>query len=98
MNEDVEPESKKHVENALLMHKYLSRCDKILRHATNAFDILDTMDGSDFLDFRDYLGDGSGFQSTQFRELEFLLGLNSLNRAAVISKSISFYLSYIRNW
>ena len=30
----------------------------------------------DFLDFRDYLTPASGFQSVQFREIEFRLGLS----------------------
>ncbi|KAL6060831.1 Tryptophan 2,3-dioxygenase [Balamuthia mandrillaris] len=59
------------------MHRYLQRADKILRHATTAFEVLEMMDPADFLDFRDVLGDGSGFQSTQFRELELLLGVTN---------------------
>ena len=38
-------------------------------------DILETMTPLEFLSFRDRLEAGSGFQSHQFRELEFALGL-----------------------
>lgn len=53
---------------------YLTRADVIVRHATSAFEILETLEPGDFIDFRDALGDASGFQSTQYRELEIALG------------------------
>ena len=37
-------------------------------------DILETMTPMSFTSFRDRLEDASGFQSVQFRELEFVLG------------------------
>ena len=37
--------------------------------------VLETMRPQDFLGFRDHLQPASGFQSVQFRELEFTLGL-----------------------
>jgi len=37
--------------------------------------VLETMSPQDFLDFRSLLAPASGFQSVQFRELEFLSGL-----------------------
>jgi tryptophan 2,3-dioxygenase len=44
---------------------------KVLVHQT---DILETMTPLEFLTFRDRLESASGFQSSQFRELEFALG------------------------
>lgn len=44
---------------------------KVLVHQT---DILETMTPLEFLTFRDRLESASGFQSFQFRELEFMLG------------------------
>ena len=44
---------------------------KVLVHQT---DILETMTPLEFLTFRDRLESASGFQSFQFRELEFALG------------------------
>jgi len=37
-------------------------------------DVLETMTPLDFLSFRERLESGSGFQSSQFREIEFVLG------------------------
>eukprot|EP01090_Pellita_catalonica_P004506 TRINITY_DN1432_c0_g1_i1.p1 TRINITY_DN1432_c0_g1~~TRINITY_DN1432_c0_g1_i1.p1 ORF type:complete len:284 (+),score=43.37 TRINITY_DN1432_c0_g1_i1:369-1220(+) len=66
--------SMQYTSNLIKVLRYIKRADKILRHTVGAFDILETMDPGDFLDFRDELGDGSGFQSTQFRLLELALG------------------------
>jgi len=52
----------------------LRRILTILKTMVAQTDILGTMTPLEFLSFRDYLESGSGFQSTQFRELEFLLG------------------------
>jgi tryptophan 2,3-dioxygenase len=41
--------------------------------------VLETMTPQDFLDFRTLLAPASGFQSAQFRELEFLSGLKDEN-------------------
>jgi tryptophan 2,3-dioxygenase len=40
-------------------------------------DVLETMTPLEFLSFRERLESGSGFQSFQFRELEFVLGLKN---------------------
>jgi tryptophan 2,3-dioxygenase len=42
-------------------------------------DVLETMTPMSFTSFRDRLDTSSGFQSTQFRELEFLLGYKRKN-------------------
>jgi tryptophan 2,3-dioxygenase len=42
---------------------------------TLSWDVLATMTPSDYSSFRDVLGSSSGFQSAQFRQVEFLLGL-----------------------
>ena len=47
----------------------------ILKVAVSQIDVLETMTPLDFLSFRERLESGSGFQSFQFRELEFVLGL-----------------------
>ena len=46
----------------------------ILKVLVAQLDILETMTPLEFLSFRDRLESGSGFQSAQFRELEFALG------------------------
>ena len=53
----------------------LKRVLTILKVMVAQLDILETMTPLEFLSFRDRLEAGSGFQSHQFRELEFSLGL-----------------------
>ena len=55
----------------------LKRVLTILKVAVAQIDVLETMTPLEFLSFRERLESGSGFQSFQFRELEFLLGLKS---------------------
>ena len=52
----------------------LKRILTILKVAVAQIDILETMTPLEFLSFRERLESGSGFQSFQFRELEFVLG------------------------
>jgi tryptophan 2,3-dioxygenase len=52
----------------------LKRILTILKVMVAQIDILETMTPLEFLSFRDRLESGSGFQSFQFRELEFALG------------------------
>ena len=52
----------------------LKRVLTILKVVVAQIDVLETMTPLEFLSFRDRLESGSGFQSFQFRELEFLLG------------------------
>ena len=49
----------------------------VLKVLVAQIDILETMTPLEFLSFRDRLASGSGFQSFQFRELEFVLGRKS---------------------
>ena len=52
----------------------LRRVHAIERLLVAQVDILETMTPQDFLEFRSLLAPASGFQSVQFRELEFLSG------------------------
>lgn len=52
----------------------MKRVLTILKVLVAQIDILETMTPLEFLSFRDRLDSGSGFQSAQFRELEFRLG------------------------
>jgi tryptophan 2,3-dioxygenase len=52
----------------------LKRILTILKVVVAQIDVLETMTPLEFLTFRERLESGSGFQSFQFRELEFLLG------------------------
>jgi tryptophan 2,3-dioxygenase len=52
----------------------LTRVHVIERVLVQQIDVLETMTPQDFLEFRQRLAPASGFQSVQFRELEFLSG------------------------
>jgi len=55
----------------------LRRVLTILKVVVAQIDVLETMTPLEFLSFRARLESGSGFQSFQFRELEFALGLKN---------------------
>jgi tryptophan 2,3-dioxygenase len=57
------------------VHKILSRVSRIQAVMTLSWDVLATLTPTDYTQFRDVLGTSSGFQSAQFRLVEFLLGL-----------------------
>ena len=57
------------------VHKNLSRVSRIQAVMTLSWDVLSTLTPADYLTFRGVLGSSSGFQSAQFRAVEFMLGL-----------------------
>jgi tryptophan 2,3-dioxygenase len=59
----------------LRAHRLVRRCIEIERVLVSQIAVLETMTPMDFLAFRDHLMPASGFQSAQFRELEFVCGL-----------------------
>jgi tryptophan 2,3-dioxygenase len=59
--------------------KLLSRVSRIMEQLNSAWDVLRTMTPSDYTTFRNALGQSSGFQSHQYRLIEFALG--NRNRA-----------------
>ena len=54
--------------------KTLSRVSRILEQLNSAWDVLRTMTPSEYTEFRASLGQSSGFQSWQYRMIEFLVG------------------------
>ena len=54
--------------------KLLTRVSRIFEQLNNAWDVLRTMTPSDYSRFRDSLGASSGFQSWQYRLIEFTAG------------------------
>jgi tryptophan 2,3-dioxygenase len=56
-------------------YKALARVSRIQAVMTMSWEVLSTMTPVDYAAFRDVLGRSSGFQSAQFRELEFRLGI-----------------------
>ena len=62
-NDDIEP-----------CFKILARVKQIQLQLTNQWSVLETLTPSEYAEFRGVLGHASGFQSAQYRQLEFLLG------------------------
>ena len=58
-------------------YKAMARISRIQAVMTLSWDVLSTLTPVDYLKFRDVLGTSSGFQSAQFRELEYRLGLKN---------------------
>src|SRR6478672_6864368 len=56
-------------------YKAMARISRIQAVMTLSWDVLSTLTPVDYLKFRHVLGTASGFQSIQFREIEFRLGL-----------------------
>ncbi len=54
--------------------KMLARVSRIFEQLNNAWDVLRTMTPSEYTHFRARLGQSSGFQSFQYRLIEYLLG------------------------
>lgn len=61
-------------ENFGAAFKVISRVKHIFIQLTQSWNILSTLTPSDYLEFRAVLGRSSGFQSAEYRKLEFLLG------------------------
>ena len=61
--------------NLVPAYKHMARVSRIQAVMTQSWDILATMTPADYLSFRGLLGTSSGFQSYQFRALEYRLGL-----------------------
>ena len=59
--------------------KMLARVSKIMEQLVHAWDVLATMTPPEYSAMRPYLGSSSGFQSYQYRSIEFALG--NKNRA-----------------
>ncbi|WP_044747421.1 tryptophan 2,3-dioxygenase [Bacillus alveayuensis] len=57
--------------------KMLARVSKIQSQIIYAWDVLSTLTPSEYMEFRDKLGQASGFQSYQYRMIEFALGYKS---------------------
>lgn len=63
--------------NLMTAQKMLSCVTKIQGQIIYAWDVLSTLTPAEYLEFRDKLGKASGFQSYQYRLIEFALGYKS---------------------
>ncbi len=58
----------------------IDRVTTVLRVAVSHFEVMETLNTRDYLDFRDKLFPASGFQSAQMRRIEDLLGIKDEHR------------------
>ncbi|MEC3862803.1 tryptophan 2,3-dioxygenase family protein [Mesobacterium sp. TK19101] len=61
------------------MFKMLARVSRIFEQLNSQWDVLRTMTPADYTRFRDALGPSSGFQSYQYRLIEYVLGNRNPN-------------------
>lgn len=59
---------------------HLRRVNRVLELAVDHFQVMETLTPQDFLGFREKITPASGFQSSQMREMEILLGIKSKQR------------------
>ncbi len=67
--------------------KVLARSKQVLRQLTEQWSVLETLTPSEYMGFRDVLGPSSGFQSLQYRYIEFLLGNKNAQMLQVRARS-----------
>ena len=65
--------------------KRLARVKHVQRQMTDQWSVLATLTPTEYSQFRDKLGKSSGFQSAQYRTLEFLLGNKNPAMVAVFA-------------
>ncbi|SFF93026.1 Tryptophan 2,3-dioxygenase holoenzyme /Tryptophan 2,3-dioxygenase apoenzyme [Duganella sp. CF458] len=63
--------------------KMLARVARIMDQLVHAWDVLATMTPPEYTAIRPYLASSSGFQSHQYREIEFILGNKNANMLSV---------------
>jgi tryptophan 2,3-dioxygenase len=71
--------------------KMLARVSRIQTQLTQSWDVLSTMTPSDYSSFRDKLGRASGFQSHQYRLLEFIMGNKNAEMIEVHRRDPAIY-------
>ncbi|WP_017547721.1 tryptophan 2,3-dioxygenase [Salinicoccus carnicancri] len=69
-----------------LAFKKLARVTNIQNQLINSWSVLATMTPSDYLNFRDELGNASGFQSYQNRMMEYCLGYKTTHALSIYEK------------
>lgn len=71
--------------------KMLARVSKIQTQIIYAWDVLSTLTPSEYIEFRDKLGQASGFQSYQYRLVEFALGYKSSHILKIYEQDADIY-------
>ncbi|GGK07567.1 tryptophan 2,3-dioxygenase [Lentibacillus kapialis] len=78
-------------DNLRASFKMLARVSKIQSQIINGWDVLATLTPAEFLEFRDKLGNASGFQSYQYRLVEFVLGYKTPHILKIYEKEPDVY-------
>ncbi|HTC76339.1 MAG TPA: tryptophan 2,3-dioxygenase family protein [Edaphobacter sp.] len=76
--------------------KILSRVKLIQMQLFEQWAVLETLTPSEYMEFRSVLGHASGFQSYQYRKLEFLLGNKSRDSIKVFAHDAAIYGELVR--
>jgi tryptophan 2,3-dioxygenase len=76
--------------------KILSRVKLIQMQLFGQWAVLETLTPSEYMEFRGVLGNASGFQSFQYRKLEFLLGNKSRDSIRVFAHDRAIYDDLVR--
>jgi tryptophan 2,3-dioxygenase len=71
--------------------KMLARVTKIQTQIIQAWDVLSTLTPAEYLEFRDKLGKASGFQSFQYRQIEFALGYRTKHILKIYEQETELY-------
>ncbi|WP_225216159.1 tryptophan 2,3-dioxygenase [Psychrobacillus faecigallinarum] len=71
--------------------KMLARVTKIQSQLIQAWDVLSTLTPAEYLEFRDHLGKSSGFQSYQYRQIEFALGYKTAHILKIYEKDTKLH-------
>ncbi|EDL62692.1 tryptophan 2,3-dioxygenase [Bacillus sp. SG-1] len=66
--------------------KMLARVSKIQSQIIQAWDVLSTLTPAEYMEFREKLGQASGFQSYQYRMIEFMLGYKTKHVLEIYKK------------
>ncbi|MGE8203946.1 tryptophan 2,3-dioxygenase [Heyndrickxia sp. NPDC080065] len=77
--------------NLATAFKMLARVSKIQTQIIQAWDVLSTLTPSEYIEFRDKLGQASGFQSYQYRLIEFALGYKTRHILEIYKKDENLY-------
>ena len=67
------------------VQKILARVKQVQRQLFEQWGVLETLTPSEYLEFRHLLGPASGFQSLQYRQVEFLLGNKNADMVKVFA-------------
>lgn len=78
--------------------KMLARVSRIQTQIIQAWDVLSTLTPAEYLEFRDRLGKASGFQSYQYRLIEFALGYKSKHILKIYENEETIYKVLLKSY